>query len=117
MRVPIEITNKVNSMGTLNIPTILSLSSGILILVIYIIITVRQTRDIPKIGDVLSILLAGIAIPQSIYVCTLAFNKQIVSYIEISPIFFVAGGLAVAWLSLEKIIKMFRKKEEQEAKA
>lgn len=41
---PMEVTNKVNSMGTLDIPTIISLSSGILILIIYSIKTFRKNR-------------------------------------------------------------------------
>ena len=62
-------------MGTLDFPTVLSLSLGIIVLAIYTIKTLKEDKILPDIGNALSILLPGIAIPQGIYVCALAFQE------------------------------------------
>lgn len=82
---------------------------------IYTIKTLKNSSNIPDVGKALSVLLPGIAIPQGIYVCTLAFNEQVVGCTGISPTFLVVGGLTIVWVSVDKIIKMFRKEDDNSA--
>lgn len=100
-------------MGILAFDTVTtaSLIIGAIVLMIYSITFFRKKRDIPEIGKALSILLPVIAIPQGIYVCSLALNESIVSCIGISPTFLFVGGVTIMWVSIDKIIKTFREIE------
>lgn len=99
-------------MGTLDFSTVLSLSLGIIVLMIYTIKRLKQDKVFPDIGKALSVLLPGIAIPQGIYVCKLAFSD--LECISVSPTFLMVGGLSIVWISADKIIKMFKGESDDE---
>ena len=95
-------------MGPSDLATYISMASGAVIILIYTIAVARKLKSLPDIGSVLSILIPGIAIPQGIYVCYLAFNPELTPCMAISPIFLFIGGLTIVWVSVTKVLEVFR---------
>ena len=87
--------------------SLVSIVIGTIMVIAYVIRRYRKNKGFPEIGEILGLLLPAIAMPQGVYVCTLAFNEQVINCIGISPTFLFIGGITIFWVSLERMVKIF----------
>ena len=102
---------KNNSMGTSNYTTFISIVLGIILIMSYLFLSLRRQNFKPSLADALTVFLSAVMIVQGVYICYVGFNSHLSNCIAIEPPFLVMTGIAIIWLSVERILKLFRSED------
>ncbi len=89
---------------------LLGISAGVLCVLAYVLTTVRhQTRKV-LLSDGVMLFLATSGIAAGIKVCTIALNRSLLTTLKEERTYIFLGGLAVIWVSVDTVIRIFREK-------